>query len=55
MELETEEPPHGTLAPLRYALEYLMDMYPLVLAYTQRGAVHETYASAFPDAVFNYV
>ena len=42
MQLEAEEPAHGTFAALRYSLENLMDMYPLVLAHSERGAVNET-------------
>ena len=40
---------HGTLASLRNALEYLVDMYPLVPAYSKGSAVHETYASTFSE------
>ena len=36
-----KEPSHGAFAPLYNALEHLVDMYPLVLAYTQKGAVHK--------------
>lgn len=52
MQFETEKPSHGTLAPLGYTLEYLVDMYPLIPAYPQRGAVHETYACAFSKQHF---
>lgn len=49
MQLETKEPSHGAFAPLGYALEYFMDMYPLVPAYPQRSAVHETDSCASPQ------
>ena len=52
MQFETEKPSHGTLAPLGYTLEYLVDMYSLIPAYPQRGAVHETYACAFSKQHF---
>lgn len=49
MQLEAKEPPHGALASLRNALEHLVDMYPLVPAYSKGSAVHETYASTFSE------
>jgi hypothetical protein len=52
MQFETEEPSHGTLTPLGYTLEYFMDMYPLIPAYPQRSAVHETDACAFSQQHF---
>ena len=42
MQLEAEEPSHGTFAALCYTLEDLVDVYPLVLAHPERGAVNET-------------
>lgn len=47
VQLEAEEPSHGTLASLSYAPEGLMDVNSLVPAHTQRCAVHETDACAF--------
>lgn len=47
MQLKAKEPSHGALASLRNALEHLVDMYPLVPAYSKGSAVHETYASTF--------
>lgn len=52
MQFEAKEPSHGTFASFSYTLEYFMDMYPLVPAYSQRCAVHETYASAFSKQYF---
>ena len=49
MQLKAKEPSHGALVSLRNALEYLMDMYPLVPAYSKGSAVHETYASTFSE------
>ena len=49
MQLKAKEPSHGALASLRNALEYLVDMYPLVPAYSKGSAVHETYASTFSE------
>ena len=49
MQLEAKEPSHGALASLRNALEHLVDMYPLVPAYSKGSAVHETYASTFSE------
>ena len=49
MQLEAKEPPHGALASLRNALEHLVDMYPLVPAYSKGSAVHETYTSTFSE------
>ena len=46
MQFEAKEPSHGTFASFSYTLEYFMNMYPLVLAYSQRSAVYETYARA---------
>ncbi len=47
VQLEAEEPSHGTLASLGYALEGLMNVNPQVPAYSQGSAVHETDAYAF--------
>ncbi len=47
VQLESEEPSHGTLAPLCNTLESLLNVNPLIPAYSQRSAVHETYACAF--------
>ena len=47
VELEAEEPAHRALPSLGDALEDLVNVYALVLAHTQRRAVHETDASAF--------
>jgi len=52
VELEPEEPPRGTLAVLGYAFEGLVDMYPLILAYPQRSAVHETYATRYSPYIW---
>ena len=41
VKLESKEPAHGAFAPLCDALECLVHMDPLILAYTQRGAVHK--------------
>ena len=41
VKLESKEPAHGTFAPLCDALECLVHMDPLILAYTQRGTVHK--------------
>ena len=41
VQLESEEPAHGALAPLRNTLECLVYMDALVLAYPQRCAVNE--------------
>lgn len=42
MQFEAEEPAYGTFVALRYSIENLMDMYTLVLAHSERGAVNET-------------
>ena len=47
VKLETEEPAHGALPSLGNALEYLVDVYALVLAHTQRRTVYETDTCAF--------
>ena len=52
MKLETEEPAHGALPSLGNALEYLVDVYALVLAHTQRRAVHEADTGAFAQEHF---
>ena len=49
MELEAIEPAHGALPSLSDTLEYLVDVYALVLAHTQRRAIHEADTSAFPQ------
>ena len=41
VKLESKEPTHGAFASLCDALECLANMNPLILAYTQRGAVHK--------------
>ena len=45
MQFETEKPSHGTLAPLGYTLEYLVNVYLLVPTDAKRCAVHKTDAS----------
>ena len=45
VQLETIEPAHGTLSPLRQALEYPVQVYPLVTADPQGRTVNETYPS----------
>ena len=52
MQLETEEPSHGTLSPGGYPFEYPMYVNALVLADTQRSAVHETYTRALSSQHF---
>ena len=47
VQLESEEPAHGTLTPLRNTLERLVYMDALVLAYPQRCAVNEADACTF--------
>ena len=47
MQLETEEPTHRAFSSLSYAFENLVDMYSLVFADTQWGAVNEAYTRAF--------
>ena len=47
MELEAIEPAHGALPSLSDTLEYLVDVYALVLAHTQRRTVYETDTCAF--------
>ena len=47
VQLESEEPAHGALSPLRNTLERLVYMDALVLAYPQRCAVNEADACTF--------
>ena len=49
VQLEPEEPAHGALAPLGDSLEDLVDVDPLVPAYTQRRAVDETDARTLAE------
>ena len=42
MQFESEEPAHGTFAPLRYAFKCPVDMYPLVAADANRSTVNKT-------------
>ena len=41
VKLESKEPAHGAFAPLCDALECLVHMDPLILAYTQRGTIYK--------------
>lgn len=47
MQFETEEPSHRAFPSLGYAFENFVNMYPLILADTQWGAVYEAYVRAF--------
>ena len=47
MQLEAEEPAHGTLAPCGKALECPVHMYPLIAAYSQRCRVHKADSGTF--------
>ena len=47
VKLESKEPAHGAFASLCDALEGLVNMDPLILAYTQRGTVHKADACTF--------
>ena len=46
VELEAIEPSRGAPAPLRGALENLMLLYPMAVAYVQRCGFHKAYARA---------
>ena len=49
MQLKVKEPYYVSLSSLLNALEYLVDMYSLVSAYSKGSAVHEAYASTFSE------
>ncbi len=48
MEFEAEELPHRAPVSFRKPLECPVDVYTLVLAYTQRSGVHISHAGACP-------
>ena len=52
MQLETEKPSHRTFPSLCYAFESLVDMYPLITAYTQRSTLNKTDAGTFSQQNF---
>ena len=54
MQFEAKEPSHGTFASLRNALEYFVDMYPLVPTHPQRSAVDKAYACTLTQQYLLY-
>ena len=52
VKLESKEPSHGAFASLCDALEGLVNMDPLILAYTQRGTVHKADACTLAQENF---
>ena len=54
VQFEAKEPSHGTFASLRNALEYFVDMYPLVPAHPQRSAVDKAYACTLAQQYLLY-
>ena len=54
VQFESKEPSHGTFASLRNALEYFVDMYPLVPTHPQRSAVDKAYACTLTQQYLLY-